>query len=272
MNKSKLKKLFLLMCICVFAFVLSGCAERISTDVTVKSSKKASYSISMGLDDDLLSGLASTTQTTTKEIIKEYKAEGYTYSKKTIDGVKYHMFTKSGKNVKFSKVETELTDAGLLNVCLTEDYFYAAYDPQGATASALSSLMAATDDTLTDLTGISVYMDVSVKFNSKIKTTNGKLSKESKKASWTIKNADKKKTFYASTKKAKDTAKTTSVKNSKTYKTGKVISVSHPSSLAKMTLDGKQIKNKTAVKKKGTHTLTIWSRNGKVQTVSFIIK
>lgn len=78
--------------------------------------------------------------------------------------------------------------------------------------------------------------------------------------------------FYASTSKVTKTAKTTAVKNNKSYKAGKKITVSNNKSLVKMKLDGKVVKKNTVVKKKGTHTLTIWSKNGKVQNVTFTIK
>jgi hypothetical protein len=39
-----------------------------------------------------------------------------------------------------------------------------------------------------------------------------------------------------------------------------------------MKLDGKVVKKNAVIKKKGTHTLTIWSKNGKVQNVTFTIK
>lgn len=107
---------------------------------------------------------------------------------------------------------------------------------------------------------------------SKIKTTNGKLSNKSKAVKWTIKDASKKKNLYASTAKTTKTAKTTAVKNNKSYKSGKKITVSNSKSLVKMKLDGKAVKKNTVVKKKGTHTLTIWSKNGKVQNVTFTIK
>mgnify|MGYP007107272225 CR=1 FL=1 len=55
-------------------------------------------------------------------------------------------------------------------------------------------------------------------------------------------------------------------------KAGKKITVSNSKSLVKMKLDGKVVKKNTVVKKKGTHTLTIWSKNGKVQNVTFTIK
>ncbi len=115
-------------------------------------------------------------------------------------------------------------------------------------------------------------MNVKVSFKNKVKTTNGKLSNKSKTVSWTIRDASKKKNFYASTSKVTKTAKTTAVKNNKSYKAGKKITVSNSKSLVKMKLDGKVVKKNTVVKKKGTHTLTIWSKNGKVQNVTFTIK
>lgn len=68
------------------------------------------------------------------------------------------------------------------------------------------------------------------------------------------------------------TARSKSVVNGKTYKPGKKLTVSNPKSLAKMKLDGKAVKPGKAVLKKGTHKLIIWSKNGKVQRVTFRIK
>lgn len=123
-----------------------------------------------------------------------------------------------------------------------------------------------------DLSNIQFFMKTNVTMKSKIKTTNGKLSNKSKTVKWTIKDASKKKNLYASTAKTTKTAKTTAVKNNKSYKAGKKITVSNSKSLVKMKLDGKAVKKNTVVKKKGTHTLTIWSKNGKVQNVIFTIK
>ena len=60
--------------------------------------------------------------------------------------------------------------------------------------------------------------------------------------------------------------------NGKSYKAGKKLTVANAKSLAKLTLDGKTIKSGKAVTKKGTHTLMVWSKNGKVQKVTFKIK
>lgn len=76
----------------------------------------------------------------------------------------------------------------------------------------------------------------------------------------------------ASTTKVTRTAKSNSVVNGKTYKAGKKLTVANPKSLAKMKLDGSAVKPGKAVTKKGTHKLIIWSKNGKVQRVTFKIK
>jgi hypothetical protein len=276
MKLSKIKKLLLLMCISVFVFVLTGCSETINTNIKIKSSGKANCTLELGLDDELLQAYASVAETTTTDIINQLKAEGFTYSKKTSDGIEYNMFSATEKNAKLSDIETILTTMGYTNVCLTKNYFYATYDPStSAGTSTLASIMSQSAELSAnsyDDAQISVYIKISLQFNSKVKTTNGKLSSGSKKVKWTIKDPTSKTNFYASTSKVKKTAKTTSVKNNKSYKAGKKIKVSNPSSLVRMTLDGKKIKNNTSVKTKGSHTLTIWSKNGKVQNVTFKIK
>ena len=203
---------------------------------------------------------------------------GAVYAKKTINGITYHTFTASAKNAKMTDIEKLLEESGYTNVCLTKDFFYATFDPDNAAKnmSCIAGLtskaakLQANDDY--DISDFQFFMNTSVTMKSKIKTTNGKLSNKSKAVKWTIKDASKKKNLYASTAKTTKTAKTTAVKNNKSYKAGKKITVSNSKSLVKMKLDGKAVKKNTVVKKKGTHTLTIWSKNGKVQNVTFTIK
>ena len=204
---------------------------------------------------------------TKKELINELKGSGAKYSKKKIDGVTYHMFSMTVKNKKLSDIEDLLSSAGYTNVCLTKNFFYATLDPSTAGSNlTIAKLADAAQLQKNDLTdSLSFYMNVKVSFKNKVKTTNGKLSNKSKTVSWTIRDASKKKNFYASTSKVTKTAKTTAVKNNK-------ITVSNSKSLVKMKLDGKVVKKNAVIKKKGTHTLTIWSKNGKVQNVTFTIK
>ena len=213
-----------------------------------------------------------------EDLIKELKGSGAVYAKKTINGITYHTFTASAKNAKMTDIEKLLEEAGYTNVCLTKDFFYATFDPDNA-AKNMSCIAGLTSKAAElqandnyDLSNIQFFMKTNVTMKSKIKTTNGKLSNKSKTVKWTIKDASKKKNLYASTAKTTKTAKTTAVKNNKSYKAGKKITVSNSKSLVKMKLDGKAVKKNTVVKKKGTHTLTIWSKNGKVQNVIFTIK
>lgn len=277
MNK-KMKHLLLALCVCIFGLMMTGCASETTTTIKVKSATKADFSLQVGYDDELLSAIATMSETTTEEIIKELKASGAVYAKKTINGITYHTFTASAKNAKMTDIEKLLEESGYTNVCLTKDFFYATFDPDNA-ANNLSSIaglsskaaeLQANDNY--DLSNIQFFMKTSVTMKSKVKTTNGKLSNKSKTVKWTIKDASKKKNIYASTAKTTKTAKTTVVKNNKSYKAGKKITVSNSKSLVKMKLDGKVVKKNTVVKKKGTHTLTIWSKNGKVQNVIFAIK
>ena len=281
MNK-KMKYLLLTLCVCIFGLMMTGCASETTTTIKVKSATKADFSIQVGYDDELLSTIAAMRETTTKELIKELKSElkgsDAVYAKKTINGITYHTFTASAKNIKMTDVEMLLETSGYTNVCLTKDFFYATFDPDQV-ANNLSSIaglnskvaeLQANDDY--DISDFQFFMKTSVTMKSKVKTTNGKLSNKSKTVKWTIKDASKKKNIYASTAKTTKTAKATAVKNNKSYKAGKKITVSNSKSLVKMKLDGKAVKKNTVVKKKGTHTLTIWSKNGKVQNVTFTIK
>lgn len=277
MNK-KMKHLLLTLCVCIFGLMMTGCASETTTTIKVKSATKADFSIQVGFDDELLSILAISENTTTTDIIKEMKGAGFVYAKKTINGITYHTFTASAKNAKMTDIEKLLEESGYTNVCLTKDFFYATFDPDQIANSTSSvagltskaAKLQANDDY--DISDFQFFMNTSVTMKSKIKTTNGKLSNKSKTVKWTIKDASKKKNIYASTAKTTKTAKTTAVKNNKSYKAGKKITVSNSKSLVKMKLDGKAVKKNTVVKKKGTHTLTIWSKNGKVQNVTFTIK
>lgn len=273
MNK-KMKHVLLALCVCIFGLMMTGCGSAINTTVKLTSTTKATCTIEQGYDDEMLDGLASLSEMTKKELINELKGSGAKYSKKKIDGVTYHMFSMTVKNKKLSDIEDLLSSAGYTNVCLTKDFFYATLDPSTASSNlTIAKLADAAQLQKNDLTdSLSFYMNVKVSFKNKVKTTNGKLSNKSKTVSWTIRDASKKKNFYASTSKVTKTAKTTAVKNNKSYKAGKKITVSNSKSLVKMKLDGKVVKKNAVIKKKGTHTLTIWSKNGKVQNVTFTIK
>lgn len=182
------------------------------------------------------------------------------------------MFYKTIKNVKLTDIEADLEESGFKNVCLTNGYFYLTYDPDTESdyLSAASAISLSDTDDSEDSAGM--YLSLKVTFKSKIKATNGKVSNSGKTVTWTVKNASKKKNFYASTTKVTKTAKAASVKSGKTYKSGKKITVKNSNSLADMELDGKTIKAGKKVTKTGSHTLKIWSKNGKVQTVTFKIK
>lgn len=272
MNK-KMKHLLLALCVCIFGLMMTGCGSALKANIKLTSATKATCTIKQGYDDELLSGLASMSKMTKKELINELKASGAKYSKEKVNGVTYHMFSMTIKNKKFSEIEDLLSDAGYTNVCLTKDFFYATLDPSTAGSNlALADVAALQKDDIS--TSLSFYMNVTVSFKNKIvkKSSNGKLSNKSKTVSFTVKDASKKKNFYASTSKVTKAAKNNAVKANKTYKAGKKLTVSNSKSLAKMKLDEKQIKPGTAVKTKGSHTLTVWSKDGKVQNITFTIK
>ena len=266
----QLKHLLLAMCICVFGFIMTGCGAAVSTNVRITSSTKANCTISVGYDDELLSAIADMSDTTKAAIIKDMKKSGAKYSKKKIDGVVYNMFYSTVKNAKLSQVEALLTQCGYTNVCVKSNYFYASFDPDAISNTTAKTAATGKDLDLTD--SMSFYMSAKMTFKAKVAATNGKLTKDKKTVSWVIKDASKKKNFYASTSKVIKTAKASSVSNGKSYKAGKKLTVANAKSLAKLTLDGKTIKSGKTVTKKGTHTLMVWSKNGKVQKVTFKIK
>lgn len=280
MKNRKIKKLLLLLCVCVLGLVVTGCSEAITTDVKITSAKKANLTLGVGMDDELLEAYAAMSDLTTDELISELKAQGMDYSQKKMNGVKYHMFSATEKKLSFSKIEGYLEDSGFLDVCLTKDFFYATFDPSSldddSTTSAIgeviiqSAKIAASDD-YSDY-DISYFVQSTVTFKSKVKATNGKRSNGSKKVTWSAGDTDNVSTFYASTTKVKKAAKATSVKKGKTYALGKTIKVKNSKSVAKMTLDGETIKNGYKVTTTGKHTLKIWSKNGKLKTVTFKIK
>lgn len=267
--KKQIKHLVLAMCICVFAFVITGCGAAVTTGVRITSSTRANCTISVGYDDEMLSALAEFSGTTKAALIKEMKKSGAKYATKKIDGVTYNMFYMTVKNAKLCEIEEMLTESGYTNVCLTGSYFYATLDTRGSSAGSSASTSTGSID-MTD--SMSFYMSTRITFKSKVNTTNGKLSKDGKTVSWVVKKAGKKNAFYASTNKATKTTTINSVRNGKTYKAGKKLTVSYSRNLVRMKLDGRIVKPGTAVRKKGTHTVMIWSRNGRIQKITFKIK
>lgn len=91
MNKH-LKHLLLTMCIFVFGFALTGCGVATTTSVKISSATKASCTVSIGFDDEMIESMASLSNTTKQAIIKDAKKSGLKYSKKRINGTIYHMF------------------------------------------------------------------------------------------------------------------------------------------------------------------------------------
>ena len=265
MNKH-LKHLLLTMCIFVFGFALTGCGVATTTSVKISSATKASCTVSIGFDDEMIESMARLSNTTKQAIIKDAKKSGLKYSKKRINGTIYHMFISTIKNSSFKDIEDNLNStSGFSNVCISKNYFFATFNP-----SALTVSKSGLSDEAMDLS--SFYLNMKITFKSKVNFTNGTVSKDGKTVSWIIKDADKATRLCASTTKVNKTARSKSVVNGKTYKHGKKLTVSNPKSLAKMKLDGKAVKPGKAVLKKGTHKLIIWSKDGKVQRVTFRIK
>lgn len=215
---------------------MTGCGVATTTSVKISSATKASCTVSIGFDNEALTKLAQAMDTTKAQLLKELKKSDAKYTKKKLDGVEYHIFYSTIKN-------TKLNDA-----------------------------IFGTNNTNISVDDYSLYIGMKVTLDSKVNFTNGKVSNDGKTVSWVIKDSNKVTRLCASTTKVTRTAKSNSVVNGKTYKAGKKLTVANPKSLAKMKLDGTAVKPGKAVTKKGTHKLIIWSKDGKVQRVTFKIK
>ncbi len=267
MNKH-LKHLLLTMCIFVFGFALTGCGVATTTSVKISSATKASCTVSIGFDNEALTKLAQAMDTTKAQLLKELKKSDAKYTKKKLDGVEYHIFYSTIKNAKLSEIEKLLSNYGYTNVCVSPKYFFATL----ASKSKLNDAIFGANNTNISVDDYSLYIGMKVTLDSKVNFTNGKVSNDGKTVSWVIKDSNKVTRLCASTTKVTRTAKSNSVVNGKTYKAGKKLTVANPKSLAKMKLDGTAVKPGKAVTKKGTHKLIIWSKDGKVQRVTFKIK
>ncbi|MGN0395624.1 MAG: hypothetical protein ACI4EF_09680 [Coprococcus sp.] len=274
MSLKQLKKILLIICLLTFATICTGCGQKVDNTIKVTSSNTANYKFSAGVDDEMMNAIATMSETSVSDIISQFKKEGYKYKKETKNGITYHVFSKSGKNAKFSKIEKELESMGYTNVCLKKDYFFATYDANTANGSEdidinelINSVGAGSD--------YHFYQTFTIQLNGKVRNTNGRISKSNNRCvTWTYKNYKKSKNFYASTSSTKKTATVRNIKNGKTYKigkNGKIIKISNASSAARITLNGKKIKNGSIIKKKGSYTLTIWSKSGKCRTTRFKI-
>lgn len=278
MNMKNIKRLFLVICLLSFAALCTGCGEKVKTDIKVRSSSTADYSFSIGIDDEMLQALATVTETSSKDLINKYVKQGFTYSAEKSNGITYHVFTVSGKKAKLSQIEDALEGMGYTNVCLKKDYFFATYDP-GDFPIATEDIEEIMDE-YTKETGIKAsdfhyYQTLSIQLKGNIKNTNGKISKSNQRCvTWTYKNYQKAKNFYASTSSTKKAATVKNIKNGKSYKigkNGKIIKIANASSAARITLNRKAIKNGKIIKKAGRYSLTIWSKTGRCKTITFKI-
>lgn len=278
MNLKSIKKMFMVMCLLAFTALCTGCGAKVKTDVKIRSSSTADYTISFGIDDEMLQAISTMSEVSEKELIDEMTKEGIKYSTEISGGITYHVFTMSEKKVKLSKIEDMLEEMGYTNVCLKKDYFFASYKPQNspATTEDIDELMKEfAKETGLDASDFHCYQTISIQLKGTIKNTNGKVSKSNKKCvTWTQKNFNKARNFYASTSSTKKTATVKNIKNGKTYKIGKkgkTIKIANASSAARIRLNGKTIKNGKIIKKAGKYRLTIWSKTGKCKTTTFKI-
>lgn len=125
--------------------VMTGCGEALTTDVKITSTTKANCTIQVGFDERHAFCNCRNVRYDTKDLIKEMKASGATYSKKKLNGVKYHMFSSSIKNAKLSDVEALLEESGYIDVCITKNYFYATFDPDALSNGLASSIAGLAD-------------------------------------------------------------------------------------------------------------------------------
>lgn len=278
MNLKRIKKMFMVMCLLAFTALCTGCGQKIRTDIKIRSSSTADYTLSMGIDDEMLQAIAAMGEVSEKELIDEMTKDGLKYSTEISGGTTYHIFTMSAKKVKLSEIEDMLEEMGYTNVCLKKDYFFASYNPKNIPVAMedIDELMKEfAKETGLDASDFHYYQTISIQLKGTIKNTNGKVSKSNKKCvTWTQKNFNKARNFYASTSSTKKTATVKNIKNGKTYKIGKkgkAIKIANASSAARIRLNGKTIKNGKIIKKAGKYRLTIWSKTGKCKTTTFKI-
>lgn len=272
---NKIKKLIAAICILALIFSLTGCGYSVSGNIKMTSASRADCTATIGFDRELMDALAEICETDIKGFIKQMKADGAKYSKKKIDGTVYYLFTMTQKKQTFKQVEEFLEGVGLTDVVFTKDFFsgtldLSEYSEDTGEGSLMNQIRTyAAQDPEQELHFI---FKMSITYKAKVVLTNGKLSKTKKKVSWSIKDSSKKRILYASTIAGKKTAYVTNIKNNKTYRAGKMIKIKNAKNAARITLDNKKIKNNKKVTAKGTHVLTIWSRNGKIKKTTFKIK
>lgn len=284
MKLAKIKKLLLTTVLGIAAVAFTGCGEAVKTDIAFNADNTVNYSMSTGFDLDTWTIMASMSDTTVDEMVKQLEAQGATVSDEVIDGVTYKMVTESKSNVAVSSAEAALGQM-YSDVCMTSDYLYAVFDPDKTSTGYddMMSQLSTANDNYDDSMEMSVYQTFSMTFNAPVTNTTGTIDPANPNhVTWVNTDATKKMTFFATTATVTSTAKTDSVKNNKYYKSNKTIKVKNAENMVKMTIakkssvDGtalnpKSIKSGYVVKANASYELKIWSKDGKCQTVTFTV-
>lgn len=283
MRLTKIKKLLLTAVLMVAAVAFTGCGEAIKSEVAFNADNTVNYSTSVGFDMEMWQMLAEMSGTTVDEMLKQIEAQGGKVTEEVIDGLTYKMATQAENNVSVEHVE-EVLGSAYSDVCLRSDYFYGVLDmsDQAEGYTDMQQLSGA-DYPYGDDVDMKFYHSFSMTFNAPVVNTNGTVDPANPNhVTWVHTDASQKIVVYASTGTVAATAKTTSVKNNKYYKSNKTITVQNPESMVKMTLTKKTDVNGTllnpktiqsghVVKASAAYELKIWSKDGKCQTVTFVI-
>ena len=195
---------------------------------------------------------------------KDLLKEGYKLV--TIDGKKYYQFKES------EKIDSKNMPEGFDKI--TKNAFQ--MDADDAMDMGNEGL---SDPELGDMSQyedmMKEYMDfkINVTLPKKITTTNGKLSKDKKTATWDLFNLNEDSIYaYTSDYVDKASPKIKGVKNNGTYNKTVTVRYEDASVIASATLDGKKIKSGKKVSKAGKHTVTVEDVFGNKSTVKFTIK
>lgn len=284
MKLTKFKKLLLTTVLCIAAVAFTGCGQAAKTDIAFNADNTVNYTMSTGFDLETWTILATMSETTVDEMVKQMEAQGAVVSDEVIDGVTYKLVTESKSNVTVSDVESVLGQM-YTDVCVTNDYLYAVFDPEAANAGyedKLSGLSTANDN-YNENSEMKLYQTFSMTFNAPVVNTTGTIDPANPNhVTWLNTDATKKMTFFATTATVTSPAKTNSVKNKKYYKSNKTINVENAENMVKMTIakkssvDGTPLNPKSitpgyVVKANAGYELKIWSKDGTCQTVTFTV-
>ena len=280
----KFRKVVLVLMVCLFAVLGTGCGVYANVKTSMnQGGTKVSVTESFGWDEKSIEELCGIIDMSKDEFIGQISnTEGVSCKRKKMYGEYYYVVTTTVKGVKLSAAEEGMEDLGLSDVCYTSDCFYAKLPAMGSMSEMLGYDELLDKDNLSaeerkqleqlveELNNAELHGNLTIAFNKPVKASNGEI--DGKTVTWSYDKLSKQKYLYASTKNAKSTAKISGIAKNKTYKIGKKIAVKNPSSVAKLTLNGKAVKNGTAITAPGSYTVKVWSMDGKYQQIKFKVK